>query len=174
MEIQRHLSSDETIAAMKAYLQEHNVKFVGTIDDFLDTPDYRYNGFSVVGLVHQGHGDAIWDLLRSMVEQGAHDYDQPLNERWPTLEDIAREENLVLRHREKTHEEIAALIRGAAKAWRFHQDLAVVIVDDAYIGRWIHAPNPAFGGLTPWEMIKAGRGEEIRRMLFALESGMPI
>lgn len=55
---------------------------------------------------------------------------------------------------------------------RLYQALARVIRSDA-IADWLDAPNPAFAGLKPLEVIERGEIDRIWQMIFHLESGIP-
>ena len=41
------------------------------------------------------------------------------------------------------------------------------------VGRWLKAPNPAFEGSTPVQVIERGQMDRIWRMLYYAESGEP-
>ncbi len=47
------------------------------------------------------------------------------------------------------------------------------IVDPASLGEWFDAPNDAFGGLKPIEVIERGEIDRLWEMFFRLRSGMP-
>lgn len=47
------------------------------------------------------------------------------------------------------------------------------VMQPAEIGRWIKAPNPAFDGSTPLQLVERGELDRIWRMLYDLESGQP-
>ena len=47
------------------------------------------------------------------------------------------------------------------------------IMQPAQVGRWLKAPNPAFDGSTPLQLVERGEMDRIWRMLFDLESGQP-
>jgi transcriptional regulator with XRE-family HTH domain len=55
---------------------------------------------------------------------------------------------------------------------RLRRGLARVMRPE-FIGTWLVAPNPAFGGLKPLEVIERGELDRLWRMIFQLESGMP-
>jgi hypothetical protein len=55
---------------------------------------------------------------------------------------------------------------------RLRGSLAQVMRADA-IGEWLVAPNPAFGGLKPLEVIERGEVDRLWRMVYELESGVP-
>jgi hypothetical protein len=40
------------------------------------------------------------------------------------------------------------------------------------IGAWLKAPNPAFGGLKPLEVIDRGEGDRLWEMVYFLASGV--
>ena len=48
------------------------------------------------------------------------------------------------------------------------------VVAAAAIPNWLQSPNRAFDGLKPVELIERGEIDRIWRMIFDLESGMPI
>ena len=41
------------------------------------------------------------------------------------------------------------------------------------VGRWLKAPNPAFDGSSPAQLIERGETDRIWRMLYFVESGEP-
>lgn len=41
------------------------------------------------------------------------------------------------------------------------------------LGKWLRAPNPAFGGLKPVEVISRGEGDRLWEMIYFLRSGVP-
>jgi len=47
------------------------------------------------------------------------------------------------------------------------------VMEPAQVGRWLKAPNSAFDGSTPLQVIERGETDRIWRMLFDLESGQP-
>ena len=47
------------------------------------------------------------------------------------------------------------------------------VVDKKIVGEWIQAPNPAFDGLKPLEVIERGEVDRIWQMLYLLRSGTP-
>ena len=57
------------------------------------------------------------------------------------------------------------------EAARFRARLAGVI-DPAVIPKWLDAPNPAFGGLKPLELVERGEIDRLWKMLYELESGV--
>ena len=52
------------------------------------------------------------------------------------------------------------------------QDSLSRVVKPAAIADWLKAPNRAFGGLKPLEVIERGEVDRIWRMVFDLESGV--
>lgn len=55
---------------------------------------------------------------------------------------------------------------------RLQEALATVVKSD-YVGQWLQAPNEAFDGLKPLEVIERGETDRIWRMIYLLESGVP-
>jgi hypothetical protein len=47
------------------------------------------------------------------------------------------------------------------------------VIEPAQVGRWLKAPNPAFDGSTPLQVVERGEMDRIWRMMFDLESGQP-
>jgi len=47
------------------------------------------------------------------------------------------------------------------------------VVDPEYLGDWFNAPNDAFGGLKPIEVIERGEIDRLWEMFYRLRSGMP-
>ena len=47
------------------------------------------------------------------------------------------------------------------------------VMEPAQVGRWLKAPNSAFDGSTPLQVVERGETDRIWRMLFDLESGQP-
>jgi hypothetical protein len=47
------------------------------------------------------------------------------------------------------------------------------LVSRETIGPWLKAPNPAFDGSTPLQVIERGETDRIWRMVYELESGEP-
>ena len=47
------------------------------------------------------------------------------------------------------------------------------VMEPAQVGRWLKAPNAAFDGSTPLQVVERGEIDRIWRMLFDLESGQP-
>ena len=66
----------------------------------------------------------------------------------------------------------APLRRRLAEADRLHRALVGVIRPDA-LGPWLDAPNNAFGGLKPVELVQRGQTDRLWHMLFDLRSGNP-
>ena len=58
------------------------------------------------------------------------------------------------------------------EANRLCRALSSVIRPDA-LGPWLDAPNPAFGGLKPLELIERGETGRLWQMLFDLRGGNP-
>lgn len=46
------------------------------------------------------------------------------------------------------------------------------VIHPATLGQWLTAPNPAFGGLKPLEVIERGEGDRLWVMAWHLESGV--
>jgi hypothetical protein len=55
---------------------------------------------------------------------------------------------------------------------RLYQALANVM-KPGFVGEWLQAPNDAFSGLKPLEVVERGEVDRLWRMIYALESGMP-
>jgi hypothetical protein len=55
---------------------------------------------------------------------------------------------------------------------RFFQALEHLVPPES-IGPWLKAPNPAFDGSTPLQVIERGETDRIWRMIYELESGEP-
>jgi DNA-binding transcriptional regulator YiaG len=53
------------------------------------------------------------------------------------------------------------------------QEALSKVVEPNYVGEWLQAPNDAFEGLKPLEVIERGETDRIWRMLYQLESGIP-
>ena len=47
------------------------------------------------------------------------------------------------------------------------------VMEPTQVGRWLKAPNPAFDGSTPLQVVERGELDRIWRMLFDVESGQP-
>jgi DNA-binding transcriptional regulator YiaG len=45
------------------------------------------------------------------------------------------------------------------------------LFDDKALGKWFDAPNPAFGGLKPIEVIERGETDRLWQMIFELKAG---
>jgi hypothetical protein len=45
------------------------------------------------------------------------------------------------------------------------------LFDDKALGKWFDAPNPAFGGLKPIEVIERGQTDRLWQMIFELKAG---
>lgn len=48
------------------------------------------------------------------------------------------------------------------------------IMDTGYVGEWLKAPNEAFDGSTPLQVIERGESDRIWRMIYFLETGEPV
>jgi DNA-binding transcriptional regulator YiaG len=55
---------------------------------------------------------------------------------------------------------------------RLQEALASVMRED-FVGTWLNAPNEAFDGLKPIEVIERGEVDRVWRMIYQLESGVP-
>jgi DNA-binding transcriptional regulator YiaG len=55
---------------------------------------------------------------------------------------------------------------------RLQEALAGVMRED-FVGTWLNAPNDAFDGLKPIEIIERGEVDRVWRMIYQLESGVP-
>jgi DNA-binding transcriptional regulator YiaG len=53
------------------------------------------------------------------------------------------------------------------------QEALSKVIEPTYVGAWLQAPNDAFEGLKPLEVIERGETDRIWRMLYLLESGTP-
>ena len=51
--------------------------------------------------------------------------------------------------------------------------LSPIDMQPAQVGRWLKAPNPAFDGSTPLQLVERGEMDRLWRMLFDFESGQP-
>ncbi len=47
------------------------------------------------------------------------------------------------------------------------------VMEPTQVGRWLKAPNPAFDGSTPLQVVERGELDRVWRMLFDVESGQP-
>lgn len=47
------------------------------------------------------------------------------------------------------------------------------VVDPEYVSAWLDAPNPAFGGRRPSDLVAAGDHAPLWEMIHRLESGEP-
>ena len=47
------------------------------------------------------------------------------------------------------------------------------VMEPTQVGRWLKAPNSAFDGSTPLQVVERGEIDRIWHMLFDLESGQP-
>src|SRR3990172_2973472 len=52
-------------------------------------------------------------------------------------------------------------------------DALAEVMDKRVIGLWMQAPNEAFSGLKPLEVIERGEIDRIWRMIYLLRSGAP-
>jgi DNA-binding transcriptional regulator YiaG len=66
----------------------------------------------------------------------------------------------------------AGVQRKLLEVQRVVEALSEVIAADA-IGPWMLAPNDAFDGLKPLEVIERGEVDRLWRMIFLLRSGVP-
>ena len=55
---------------------------------------------------------------------------------------------------------------------RLQQALARVMRTE-FVGQWLQAPNTAFEGLKPIEVVERGEIDRIWRMIYMLEAGQP-
>ena len=53
-------------------------------------------------------------------------------------------------------------------------DALCEIMDPESIGQWLKAPNQAFEGSTPLQVIERGETDRIWRMIYLIETGEPI
>ena len=63
------------------------------------------------------------------------------------------------------------VLRRMRETERFQTRLAELVKADA-IPAWLDAPNPAFDGLKPLEVIERGEIDRLWNMIFYLESGV--
>ncbi len=68
--------------------------------------------------------------------------------------------------------EVLKLQRPYNEVYRLCEAL-VEVVDPAALGDWFVAPNAAFDGLKPLEVIERGEIDRLWRMVYKLRSGMP-
>jgi transcriptional regulator with XRE-family HTH domain len=73
---------------------------------------------------------------------------------------------------EREEGSVEKLRRPYAEVARLYQALGAVVVPEA-IGPWFEAPNEAFGGLKPMEVIERGEIDRLWGMVYRLQSGMP-
>ena len=73
---------------------------------------------------------------------------------------------------ESKMEKVEKLQRNYVEVKRLCDSLAEV-VDPATLGDWFDAPNNAFGGLKPIEVIERGEIDRLWEMFFRLRSGLP-
>jgi transcriptional regulator with XRE-family HTH domain len=59
------------------------------------------------------------------------------------------------------------------QAKRLYDALAKVMEPDT-VGNWLETPNKAFGKLKPIEVIERGETDRIWRMIYFLQSGVPV
>jgi hypothetical protein len=52
-------------------------------------------------------------------------------------------------------------------------DALARVMPPAQVGRGLKAPNPAFDGSTPLQLVERGELDRLWRMLFDVESGQP-
>jgi DNA-binding transcriptional regulator YiaG len=69
-------------------------------------------------------------------------------------------------------EPAAAARKTLVELGRLFEGLEHVMTPDS-IGRWLTAPNNAFGGSTPLQVIERGESDRLWRMIYHLESGQP-
>ncbi|HLQ43443.1 MAG TPA: hypothetical protein VK137_01835 [Planctomycetaceae bacterium] len=55
---------------------------------------------------------------------------------------------------------------------RLQRALARVMKSE-FVGAWLQAPNPAFEGLKPIEIVERGEIDRLWRMIHRLEAGLP-
>lgn len=53
-------------------------------------------------------------------------------------------------------------------------DALADLMEPGYIGEWLKAPNPAFDGSTPLQVIERGETDRIWRMIYIAETGEPV
>lgn len=53
------------------------------------------------------------------------------------------------------------------------KDALADVMKAEFIAGWLQTPNDAFGGLKPLEVIERGETDQIWRMIYYLESGVP-
>jgi hypothetical protein len=73
---------------------------------------------------------------------------------------------------ERDRAAVAKLQRPYAEAARLYDALCEVVAPKT-IGPWLLAPNEAFGGLKPLEVIERGQIDRLWDMVYRLRSGMP-
>lgn len=67
---------------------------------------------------------------------------------------------------------IEKLQRPYAQLGRLYAALSEVVSAEA-IGPWFAAPNPAFNGMKPMEVIERGEIDRLWEMVYRLRSGLP-
>jgi hypothetical protein len=45
------------------------------------------------------------------------------------------------------------------------------VIKEESLGKWLQAPNPAFGGLRPLEVVERGETDRLWEMIYFLRSG---
>ncbi len=73
---------------------------------------------------------------------------------------------------ESTKKKVDKLQRNYVEVKRLCDSLDEV-VDPGSLGEWFHAPNDAFGGSKPIEVIERGEIDRLWEMFYRLRSGMP-
>jgi len=73
---------------------------------------------------------------------------------------------------ESKQKKVGKLQRNYVEVKRLCDSLSEV-VDPARLGDWFDAPNDAFGGLKPVEVIERGEIDRLWEMFYRLRSGMP-
>ncbi|MCI0335472.1 MAG: hypothetical protein L0228_19880 [Planctomycetes bacterium] len=73
---------------------------------------------------------------------------------------------------ERDQTDVAKLQRPYAEVARLYEALSEVVEPSA-IGPWFLAPNEAFGGLKPMELIERGEIDRLWDMVYRLQTGMP-
>ena len=92
-----------------------------------------------------------------------------------TREDFGRLVNVSVRaiaavERDKKY--VGKLLRPYVELARLYMALCEVVEPRA-IRPWFKAPNPAFGGLKPMELIERGEIDRIWDMVYRLQTGVP-
>ena len=73
---------------------------------------------------------------------------------------------------ESTMKNLDKLQRNYVEVKRLCDALSEVVVPES-LGEWFDAPNDAFGGLKPIEVIERGEIDRLWEMHYRLRSGMP-